>query len=193
MGCERPLTGYPENYFAVQPDPDPTSTVPGMNRWGWMSPAELLWLNARAQEMASIVEIGCLHGRSSIALAEGCQVGGTVWCIDPWSDDGWRSFKEGVADVYPNVRPVRAASPAAAEQVATPVDMTFIDGDHTYELVMADLEAWWPLTSRLICGHDYIHGPEAAFPDVAEAVDDFFGGSPRIQVAPGTAIWYVRK
>lgn len=173
----------------MQPDPDPTSTVPGMSRWGWMSPAELTWLNARASEMASVVEIGCLHGRSSIALIEGCP--GPVWCIDPWSDDGWRSWKAGVGDVYPNVRPIRQPSPQAAAHVDCPVDMTFIDGAHDYESVMADLGCWVPRTSKLICGHDYVHG--GGFPDVAVAVDEFFVHQREIEVAiaPDTAIWYV--
>lgn len=173
----------------MQPDPDPTSTVPGMSRWGWMSPAELLWLNARAAEMTSVVEIGCLHGRSSIALVEGCP--GTVYCIDPWSDEGWKSWKAGVGDVYPNVIGLRMASPQAADFVDWPVDMTFIDGAHDYASVIADLECWDTRTSKLICGHDYVDSPDAGFPDVARAVNAFYGHH-RISVAPDTAIWFVR-
>lgn len=160
-----------------------------MNRWGWMSPDELLWLNTQAAEMTSVVEIGCLHGRSSIALAVGCP--GLVWCIDPWSDDGWRSWKRGVGDVYPNVRPIRMSSPAAADHVDCPVDMTFIDGAHDYASVIADLECWRQRTTRLLCGHDYVDSPDAGFPDVARAVNDTFGRE-AITVAPNTAIWYVR-
>ena len=172
----------------MQPDPDFTSTVPGMNRWGWMSPVELLWLNARAAEMRSVVEIGCLHGRSSIALLTGCS--GPVWCIDPWSDDGWRSWKLGVGDRYPNAVPIRQPSPQAAAEVACPVDMVFIDGAHDYDSVIADLECWIPRTTRLICGHDYVDSPDAGFPDVARAVNDTFGRD-GIAVAPDTAIWHV--
>lgn len=176
----------------MQPDEDFTSTVPGMDRWGWMSPDELLWLNAEASTMAGgVVEIGCLHGRSSVALAVDCP--GLVWCIDPWSDDGWRSWSEGVGAVYPNVRGIRAASPEASALVPTPVDMVFIDGAHDYASVRADIECWWPLTNRLICGHDYVRD-DGDLPGVVQAVDEFFAGEEyEVLVAPETAIWYVRK
>lgn len=175
----------------MQPDPDPTSTVPGMSRWGWMSPAELLWLGAQAAAMRSVVEIGCLHGRSSIALAA-CP--GKVYCIDPWSDDGWASWKAGVGDVYPNVIGLRHPSPEAGMFVPDPVDMVFIDGAHDYDSVVADISYWKPRAQVLLCGHDYVPfsglnpGEEQGFPDVKRAVDDLVGAE-NISHAEGTAIW----
>lgn len=49
-------------------------------------------------------------------------------------------------------------------------DFIFIDADHTYEGVRADIEAWRPKT-RNFMGHDYGH-PD--FPGVKKAVDEFF-------------------
>lgn len=175
----------------MQPDPDPTSTVIGMAYWGWMSPSELEWLRARASEMQSVVEIGCLHGRSSAALATGCD--GPVWCIDPWSDDGWTSWKASIGDVFDNVTGIRAPSPQAGAQVPVDPDMVFIDGAHDFESVYADVAYWRERTKVLLCGHDYVSAVdlgenEAAFPDVKRAVDELLGEE-NIQIAEGTAIW----
>lgn len=176
----------------MQPDPDPSSTVPGMALWGWMSPAELLWLGEQAAQMGSVVEIGCLHGRSSFALATACP--GKVYCIDPWSDDGWRSWSGSVGDRLSNAVGIREPSPAAGMHVPDPVDMVFIDGAHDYESVVADITYWKPRARVLLCGHDY-HTHEAVpdpadlgFPDVRRAVDELIGVE-HITVADGTAIW----
>lgn len=174
----------------MQPDPDPNSTVPGMSLWGWMSEAELTWLGEQAAQMSTVVEIGCLHGRSSFALATACP--GTVYCIDPWSDDGWSSWS-GSMRGFSNVVPIRMPSPQAGERVPDPVDMVFIDGAHDYESVKADIEYWKPRTRVLLCGHDYVpysalgEGEEAGFPDVPRCVDELLGDE--ISVAPDTAIW----
>jgi hypothetical protein len=51
------------------------------------------------------------------------------------------------------------------------VDMVLLDGDHEYEGVVADIEAWLPKARKLLCGHDYGH-PD--YPGVARAVDEIF-------------------
>lgn len=174
-----------------QPDPDPTNTTPGMHLWGWMSPAELTWLGAQAARMRSVVEIGSLHGRSSFALAQACP--GPVYCIDPWNDEGYRSWTSSMA-VLPNAVPIRAASPQAGDQVPDPVDMVFIDGAHDYDSVVADIMYWRQRCQVLLCGHDYVPfsalrpGEVQGFPDVPKAVDELL---PEALLADDTAIWYV--
>jgi precorrin-6B methylase 2 len=154
-----------------------------------MSPEELIWLMVQARNMESVVEIGSLHGRSAFALLTACP--GRVYCIDPWDDSGWHSYGSFMGNVghFDNLIAIQDYSPAAASQVPD-VDMVFIDGDHGYESVVNDLVAWYPKTRKLICGHDYYHGPEAGFPGVAEAVDHFFGGL-NVMCDEGTSIWYV--
>lgn len=175
----------------MQPDPIPGCDVPGSHIWGWMSPAELEWLGTQAAQMRSVVEIGCLHGRSSYALAVACP--GIVYCIDPWNDAGWASWNASVGLVLPNVVGIRAPSPQAAERVPDQVDMVFIDGAHDYDSVVADIKCWLPRTQVLLCGHDYMPPEEAnpGFPDVRTAVDELLGAD-RITVAPDTAIWAYR-
>lgn len=169
------------------PEPVEGHPTPGMHLWGWMSPSELEWLGKTAAEMNSVVEIGCLHGRSSFALATACK--GHVYCIDPWNDPGYESWMGSVGSVFPNVTGIREASPGAASLVPD-VDMVFIDGAHDYDSVIADIRAWLPKTRVLICGHDYIPEEGAGFPDVAVAVNEVFGVE-NVVLAPDTAIWTV--
>lgn len=169
------------------PDPDPTSTVPGMSIWGWMAPVELEWLGAQAAQMDSVCEIGVLRGRSAFALLTGCP--GPVWCVDPWDDEmnhGFLAFMEDCGH-FPNLNVVRGYSPDALEHVPD-VDMTFIDGNHDYPQVIADIGAALPKTRKLLCGHDY-QNADGGFPGVAEAVHELFPG--RFTNPEGTSIWVV--
>jgi len=155
--------------------------------WGWMSPAELTWLGEQAARMDSIVEVGCLHGRSSFALLTACT--GTVYCIDPWDDPAGHAYPSfmGSCGGFPNLVPIRGFSPAATSQVPE-VDMVFIDGAHAYGAVLDDIAGWLPKTRRLICGHDYQNG-DGGYPGVEQAVTQVFGS--RAFVPDGTAIWAV--
>jgi hypothetical protein len=171
------------------PDPDPNDPTPGMHIWGWMSPTELTWLGAAAAQMDSVVEIGCLHGRSAFALLTACP--GPVFCIDPWNDAGFNSFMSNCGH-FENLHALREASPHAATNPIIPdmVDMVFIDGDHHYQSVVEDIEAWAPRTRKMICGHDYYDTDPKVGWEVKRAVDEKFG--PRVHSIPGTSIWAVR-
>jgi predicted O-methyltransferase YrrM len=52
------------------------------------------------------------------------------------------------------------------------LDFVFIDGDHQYQSVRADLASWWPKVKPggILAGHDYTYHAS-----VAEAVHDAFG------------------
>ncbi len=168
---------------------------------GWMFPDELAWLFNTACTMRNVVEVGSWKGRSTYALASGCE--GLVFAVDHWQgspDSGsWTYVPEGHAGpgpefvrnlaALPNVRRVFGSSPDVATRFGklyglypASVDMVFIDGDHAYESVAADIEAWLPKAQKLICGHDYLMN------GVARAVQEKFLG--RIQQPVGT-IWAV--
>lgn len=176
----------------IGPEPTPGHPVAGMHIWGWMHPDELTWLHATAQEMDSVAEIGCLHGRSAYALLSGCP--GPVYCVDPWDDVDDLSYASflGNCGQFPNLQAVRGRSPTAASSVPD-IDMVFIDGDHEYESVIADIRAWLPKARKLICGHDYNH---PGFPGVRAAVDELFGDQVRPAIGDGwgdgtNSIWTV--
>lgn len=169
---------------AYWPEPVPGHPSPGMHLWGWMAPAELDWLAKQAAKMATIVEVGSLHGRSSFALASACP--GRVYCIDPFEGGSWESWKTSVASVLLNAIGVMGYSPSAGKLIHESIDMVFLDGAHDRDSVVADIDYWWRRTNRLLCGHDYGH---EGYPDVAAVVDERFGA--QVQTVEGTYLWYV--
>jgi hypothetical protein len=135
---------------------------------GWMMQNELDWLYETARFMENVVEVGCWMGRSTHALLSGC--GGTVYAVDHFK--GSKSQVEGGAHAIAKTKDIRAifdanvgyfenlivlqidSREAAKLFRRKSVDMIFIDGDHDYEEVYADIVAWMPICRKLLCGHD---------------------------------------
>lgn len=53
--------------------------------------------------------------------------------------------------------------------IAEPLDFVYIDGDHRYEFVLADIVVWYHKVKKggLVCGHDYNNC------DIRKAVEEF--------------------
>jgi predicted O-methyltransferase YrrM len=158
---------------------------------GWMKEDELIWLAEQAQRHTGIVEIGCYHGRSTVALAE--NTSGVVYAVDTWEGSSdftpvqragmfakWRQNTKHLQNIITIVAP----SLRAAQLLGNPVDMVFIDAEHEYASVAADIVEWSKrLTSGgLLCGHDYVD----SYPGVKLAVNDLVPGFQRA----GFSIWY---
>lgn len=113
------------------------------------------------------VEIGSYLGSSScfIALARKKKPGGMLFCVDTWQNDAmsegakdtFLTFLENTQNFSDIIRPQRGKSAEVAAVWEGPVDFLFIDGDHSYEGVRADVEAWFPKLSSgaLVVFHDY--------------------------------------
>ena len=93
---------------------------------------------------------------------------------------------------------IRAASVDAAKDIApASLDFAFIDAEHTYDAVTADIAAWLPKLrpGGLLCGHDYsIPGERSAhgWPGVVRAVDEFTFAHSLTLERGDEATWYVR-
>lgn len=143
-----------------------TYVKPSKDIQGWMGDEELDWLYKQAHRMDTVIEIGCWKGRSTHALLRGCP--GTVYAVDHFlgtPNERSNVHKEATErDIFPefvantfgigNLVILKMESSEAAKAIGRDVDMVFIDGDHSYEGLKADIEAWRPLCRKLLCGHD---------------------------------------
>lgn len=87
---------------------------------------------------------------------------------------------------------IRLDSVDAAKKITEPLDFVYIDGDHSYEGIRADLEAWFPLIREggIIAGHDY---GQPAFPGVKAAADHFFKRFGQTVTHEGKGIWWAKR
>ena len=92
-----------------------------------------------------------------------------------------------MAPVAHVINPVRMTSLEAATRYKDlSLDFVFLDGDHGYEAVKADIQAWLPKLKpgAILGGHDY----SLDWPDVMRAANETFG-----YVRTVANCWYVVK
>lgn len=124
----------------------------------------------------AVLEIGSWAGMSAVAMAK---AGAAVHCIDTWEGnkndsgtaqyDGSRGtplavFAKNTAGLPITAKVAR--SPEAAKDCGE-YDIIYIDAEHDYDSVMADIAAWKPKAKHILAGHDY-----HCFPSVQKAVKD---------------------
>jgi predicted O-methyltransferase YrrM len=167
---------------------------------GWMSEEELLWLAIIAHASPECVEIGSYAGRSARAIGDNLPANGHLTCIDPFSHTDpllgqlaaeiEQSFLTNTSDLITQGR-VRLLKSTSADAVSSfsdsSLDFVFIDGEHSYPNVFADIINWSPKVrpGGILAGHDY-----GVHPGVAKAVEDGFGrGGFGL---PAGSVWCVR-
>jgi len=168
---------------------------------GWMGHDELIWLATQARLHPIICEIGSWYGRSTRALADNLPEGGRLFAVDAWAANGdpaFESAKERDGDaaylqfcgnlsdhiLEGRVVPLRTSSANAAEFLkGIGVSMIFIDGDHHYDAIRADILNWQQVLVEggLLCGHDY----SSDYPGVVQAVNELLVS----RVPDKTGIW----
>ncbi len=119
-----------------------------------------------------VLEIGAYAGVSAeVFLLHGAD----VISVDPWPDDGVFEACMRRLKPYPSWGFIRGESPAALLPLfGRAFDLIYIDGDHSYAAVRADIQAarWLVAPNGWIGGHDYA-GPDT--PGVKLAVDELLG------------------
>lgn len=116
-----------------------------------------------------------------------------LWMVDAWEPYGGESYMGQQDQAYfqrafdatmfwtqfaaDRRFTLREISPKAADRFADgSLDFAFIDANHMYESVRADVNAWWPKVRHggALCGHDYaIHRDGEGVWGVKRAVDEF--------------------
>jgi predicted O-methyltransferase YrrM len=156
---------------------------------GWFHHGSKILALLERHRPAVCVELGTWQGASAVPVARMIsRWGGTLTCVDTWSgqlneDGGTLPDKAPLmilgcarqmvdAGVGANVRLVPAMTADAAKVWSEPIDFLYIDADHSYDGVMADLVAWVPhvKSGGLIVGDDY---DNAIYPGVRRAWDDY--------------------
>lgn len=138
----------------------------------------------RSNTNAHFVEVGAFMGKSaSYAGVEIINSGKNIKydIVDHFMGSLNDPVGNGCKDIcLKNIEPVSSVvklvnlpSVVAATLYAdNSLDYVFLDGDHNYEGIKADLIAWYPKlkSGALFAGHDY----EPPFPGVIRAVKEFF-------------------
>ncbi len=155
----------------ADPQPHFYQDVPGWFDWPdvYASLVEVL------PDGAHVVEVGAWQGQSAAFMGVEIANSGKAIrfdAVDTWqgSDEPQHQndpdvqhgrlydvFLANTAPVRQYVRPIRSTSVDAAEQYGdASLDVVFLDGDHTTEAVLADLQAWWPKVKPggWLLGHD---------------------------------------
>lgn len=153
------------------------------------------------------LEVGSWVGESALALNRGCPEA-QITCIDTWEgtdndvtsihvkrhggDAVLEAFKKNTADKPIDF--VQAESVSLAKSWApraTPRDLVFIDANHSYEAVKADIEAWLPVVKPggVMAFHDY---RTSTFPGVTKAIHEAFGEE-NVNWDGRAAVCWVRK
>lgn len=149
-----------------------------------------------------VVEVGSWIGTSTSVIADFIlPYNGKVVAVDHWRGnlgiiphqiaqkiDVFLVFKYNmiVLNLWDCVCPLITDSITASSLLTDGAfDMVFIDGDHSYESVKADIEAWMPKVKEggVLCGHDY----SASHEGLKQAVNELL---PNIKIMPHSSMWY---
>lgn len=182
--------------------------------------ANTRWQKAPCDEIAQRLfdgaawaEIGVANGYNALAVLSRAPTT-TVTLVDSWGgvsaryrDSGdlaarltgeqWKRVKARAESLTAKYEPriIHANSEAAAAQVDdASLDLVYIDAEHTYDAVKADIGVWLPKVKPggWIGGHDYDHPMERVHGKwgVRAAVDELFGDSAQIGA---DHTWFVKN
>jgi hypothetical protein len=177
-------------------------TIPG---W-FASPGLYRRMVREAADGAHFVEVGCYLGASTSCMAveilnSGKKIrfdavdtfGGTpedrATQVTAEAEGGSfrQSFERNIAPAAAAVNVIQSTSvEAAARYEDGSLTFVYVDADHAYEAVKADLKAWWPKVKPggWIGGDDYTYHHRG----VIQAVDEFFGYPTRVSAREWLAL-----
>src|SRR5262249_28067231 len=113
----------------------------------------LYLLAAKLKRPCVAVEIGSFVGNSACFIALGLGGGDRLYCVDTWNNDAmddpalpprdtFSDFSRNVRDFRQTIVTLRGTSVTVAKSFKEPIDLLFIDGDHSYEGCLKDWQSW---------------------------------------------------
>ena len=145
--------------------------------------AALLAELARGRRRA--VEVGVYEGSSALVLAGALPLGAELHLVEPFGGgmDWWEPAHEGAVKAVvgraarrrggPEVHWHVATSEATARGFSLPVDLVFIDGDHSESACRLDWDLWHPLVEP--GGVVLFHDARGGDPGPTAVVEALFG------------------
>lgn len=141
----------------------------------------------------TIVEIGSLFGSTAILMGFATKPSVKIHCVElnvlsKFIDHIKEHKMEGKIAIW------AGSSQSVRTRWQTPIDLLYIDGDHTYESVLRDSEMWTPYIEKggIVVWHDY-NNNSLECKNVKKAVDEFLERSSNFEVIiPETANKFIR-
>jgi glycosyltransferase involved in cell wall biosynthesis len=191
-----PWVGVPANLET--PAPIDASTVNGDESLpdGWFSVENVNTyrrLMERVPYGGATAELGVWRGRSICAVADIIRKKSLrVLAVDYFQEGSGieEEFRSNISrfSIHPQVCISRMMTTEAAAQIPdASLDLVFIDANHAYDAVKADLLAWMDKVKPggILAGHDY----QADHEGVIRAVNETFGTNLTVE----SSIWYAKK
>jgi hypothetical protein len=143
--------------------------------------------------------------------------GRRFWMVDPWELQPSEVYKQDQSRVrydlcqeaceklclkFPAGRTIKGYSPQEAVRFLDgQLDFVYIDGNHCYEAVAADLNGWWPKVKvgGLLCGHDCYNAVEPPhYTEVKRALEDWVScmemvWAKDVFLTPCSSWWIVKR
>jgi methyltransferase family protein len=156
------------------------------------------------------VEVGVAFGENAASILREWK-GTTLHLVDLWAEQPAEEYREitggdflqrlasakALATLDPRARLHQMDSLSASRLFSdSSLDFAYIDANHGYEAVMADLEAWWPRVRNggLFGGHDfYTDIQPPAFVQVQQAVSEWCSQKGLEYILTGCTSWWTIK
>lgn len=158
------------------------------------------------------VEVGSKSGGFAAEIMKDWS-GRLLFMIDPWEPQDpsvyrerqdWTNFEDCFKECLkldykytPRVSLLKAYSPAIASKFRDgELDFCYIDGNHSYEAAMADMNAWYPKVKMggLFCGHDCYN--DTAWPshcEVQKALEEWMSDKGVNYHRTNCTSWWIQK
>lgn len=176
---------------------------------GWITPEQIELYERMIQtasEGAHFVEIGCWKGKSTSMMGVGIINSGKKIRFDAIDTFGgaeehqsYQSIKNNTLynEFLANIEPIKEfvnsivgdSSSVAANYPDKSIDFLFIDGDHSFEGVMKDIQAWLPKMKEggIIAGDDFgntnfpgvMNAVVSCIPDISQSGNIWFSQIPK--------------